>query len=1770
MSKQGQGTIARQFWADTARGKIGPEQLYQRQRDVLAQHVLPLLAKTDHVLDMGCADGDFTLLFAQAAGAVQGFDLSESLIAQARDKSRTAGLENVTFSVTDVFSFDSTERFEMVSLMGVLTTISDDLAAARILLRAVAALKDDGYLVLKDSVLLDASQARVMNTGSYEAKYRPEADYLKQVKALGLQLVGRYPLLTMDNFGQTSTLYIFKQALAQPQAQPHKGVRVACYGSMPFHFRSLRPLAECFQDSLLSLSIDEVMAWKPQVIAVADGWSVEFWRDYCDAHNVLLIGMRHGSVTRYGFAEPQYACADYLCGSVWDIDDTLASHVMPRSGFLLTGNSWVDQVFRLPARAANPPQPTILFAPTYNPELSAAVHFGERVVALIRQVYPQSKIIIKPHPAIVSHEHAFVTDKDLFRGLMTTWREQAKADPLVSLVDDPEASIADSFAEADILLADRSSLLFEFMTLDRPILLFSSEARVAHWEYNPEAPGNAWRDIGLEFSSDDELLALLRDPFTQHAQQCSAAQKQRSQQLYGRHQDGQSVQRVAAAIAQAPRLLVVIDGRNAEHLAELVERYDRCFAFKHLHVIGDLPPTDGVRVFASLQAWAGAMAQHEHASAVLLVEGAFALAPGSAHQVSDLLPGVNWEQLQAAQLQLPAHFAQPSAAGSANWEEQRLAQILQRQQADSPWLLLPGSTLARELALLPAAPSEANIELWWQTLALARASCVWPVDALNLIPGEGVLRLVGKGRHMFAERALLVAVPTVVGRPPQNASVKLALSAFAGQEYSRFPFRVEIRSNGQRYAELLVADTSLHALTLPFRPDADGQMQIEVISHGSFAGLNGLSAPVSLLADVQLAPALSSYCPALGGASATQTAAADEASAPRVSEYSTWLAHRQLGDEAVQRYQPLIQQLASSVQIQVLVCAAGAEASAVQHTLDSLQRQVLAATGVHVFSEHAGADQTVHWHTEQGDWIAFVNAVAAASSADWLLVIHAGDELADSALLLLAERAQAQAGLACCYSDEDNSVLGHFSDPLLKPDFNLDLLRSYPYTGRSLAIKRQALLDLGGLSKQFAGLALQDFTFRAAEQLGLDSVGHVAEVLYHAAQSFGQWLASAEVQAHTASVVDAHLDRLGVAHAVAAGHLPVINRITYLYPEQPLVSIVIPTKDQLPLLQRCVETLLEKTAYPHYEVLIVDNASETAEAKDWLNGIEQMNSEQIRVIRQPGPFNFSAINNGAIEQARGEYLVLLNNDTAILRSDWLDELLNHARRPEVGIVGAKLLYPDGAIQHGGVVLGLNGPADHPFIRDPGDSAGYMHRLLVTQNYSAVTAACLMIRTEVYREVGGLDEVDFKVSYNDVDLCLKVRQAGYLTVWTPYSVVLHEGSVSQKSNVDTLAQEKKLQRFRSEQEAMYRKWLPLLARDPAYNRNLSLDRKGFELDHSRNLTWQPFTFAPLPRVVAHPADRSGCGHYRVRQPFRAMQNAGLIDGAISEHLLTPIELERFDTDVLILQRQVTDEQLETITRFKSFSRAFRVYELDDYLPNLPLKSLHRADMPKDILRSLRRALGLVDRFVVSTQPLAEAFADLHGDIRVVPNRLPTDWWGGLSSQRRVGRKPRVGWAGGVGHTGDLELIIDVVRDLADEVEWVFFGLCPERLRPYVHEFHSGVSIDKYPELLASLDLDLALAPLEQNQFNDCKSNLRLLEYGVLGFPVICSDVVCYRDGLPVTRVKNRYKDWMDAIRMHLSDLDATAKAGDELRQIIRRDWMLEGANLQNWAKAWLPG
>jgi glycosyltransferase involved in cell wall biosynthesis len=218
--------------------------------------------------------------------------------------------------------------------------------------------------------------------------------------------------------------------------------------------------------------------------------------------------------------------------------------------------------------------------------------------------------------------------------------------------------------------------------------------------------------------------------------------------------------------------------------------------------------------------------------------------------------------------------------------------------------------------------------------------------------------------------------------------------------------------------------------------------------------------------------------------------------------------------------------------------------------------------------------------------------------------------------------------------------------------------------------------------------------------------------------------------------------------------------------------------------------------------------------------------------------------------------------------------------------------------------------------------------------------------------------------------------------------------------------------------------------------------------------------------------------------------------------------------------------------------------------------------------LREGISQVDRLIVSTSGLAEAYSGWHKDIQILELKLPPLWWSNLKVTRTEHKKPRVGWAGGSSHLGDLELIADVVKDLSDEVDWIFFGMCPAKLRPYVKEFHSGVPIHMYPQKLATLDLDLAVAPLENNEFNDCKSNLRLLEYGSCGYPVICSNTRAFVDSkLPVHIVKNKFKEWTSAIRQHINDPDASRVKGSDLAYQVQKKWLLQETLLEHWKSRW---
>lgn len=622
------------------------------------------------------------------------------------------------------------------------------------------------------------------------------------------------------------------------------------------------------------------------------------------------------------------------------------------------------------------------------------------------------------------------------------------------------------------------------------------------------------------------------------------------------------------------------------------------------------------------------------------------------------------------------------------------------------------------------------------------------------------------------------------------------------------------------------------------------------------------------------------------------------------------------------------------------------------------------------------------------------------------------------------------------------------------------------------------------------------------------------------------------------------------------------DQLRYPLPLTARVSIIIVTRDNQSLLQRCLDSLTEHTRWPDYELLIVDNGSCQPDACDYLNQLQALKLRNLKILRWPETFNFAAINNYAATQASGEYLLFLNNDCSFSDSGWLNAMLEIAHRPEVAVTGAQQRYADGRIQHAGFITGFGNGVTEIFRDAPASAAGYAHYLQTAQQVSAISASCMLVRRSVFDEVNGFDAQHFSGGAADIDFCLRVRQKGYLVVWTPQAVLQHMGGATRLSATCYAAEAEAELRGN---DALRERWQGVLCQDIRYHRHFSRIGQPFSLSHRTARVQPALPGRPLPVMIAGHVNYTGCGHYRVIEPYQLLEQQLQLEGGLIHGLPAAMEVAAFQPDILLLQMPFDPQIEETVRQFRQLSGAKIIMEYDDYFLCLPRQNHNRQKLPKDIASRLRRTMELADHLVVSTTALADAYSELHSDIRVAQNRLNPLQWGALSSARNQGRKPRVGWAGGNSHDGDLAILRPLIEALGNQVEWVFMGMKPAQVSC---EFHSGVPFDWYPQKLASLSLDLALVPLEINLFNECKSNLRLLELGACGIPVICSDIEPYRGSLPVTRVKNHFRHWMKAIHEHLSDPQLLAARGDALQQAVRRDWLLTPQSLTEWQQAWL--
>ncbi len=454
------------------------------------------------------------------------------------------------------------------------------------------------------------------------------------------------------------------------------------------------------------------------------------------------------------------------------------------------------------------------------------------------------------------------------------------------------------------------------------------------------------------------------------------------------------------------------------------------------------------------------------------------------------------------------------------------------------------------------------------------------------------------------------------------------------------------------------------------------------------------------------------------------------------------------------------------------------------------------------------------------------NACIRMATGEYIALFDHDDLLHPSALYEVM-RAICEHGADFIYTDENT-----FSEeprdsynPHFKPDFSPDTLRSYNYICHLSAFSRELLDSVGYFRSEYDGSQDYDLILRLTEKA--KKVFHIRKILYYwrahknsVAQDVG---AKPYTVTAAKKALAAHLERCALKGEVLDSSVPTTYHIKYEIDGNPLISVIIPNKDHTDDLDICLKSLYEKSSYKNFEVIIVENNSTEKETFEYYEAIAQKHGN-IKIVKWEGNFNYSAINNFGVNYAKGEFILLLNNDVEIINGSCLEEMLMFAQRKDVGAVGAKLYYSDDTVQHAGVILGLGGTAGHAHKHFGRSHPGYMARASIAQNLSACTAACLMMRRDVFDEVGGLDE-SFEVAFNDVDLCMKIRKKGYLVVFTPYAELYHYESKS-RGNDST---PEKLERFRGEIDRFKEKWKKQLDDgDPYYNPNLTLTRDDFSL------------------------------------------------------------------------------------------------------------------------------------------------------------------------------------------------------------------------------------------------------------------------------------------------------------------------------------------------------
>ncbi len=881
---------------------------------------------------------------------------------------------------------------------------------------------------------------------------------------------------------------------------------------------------------------------------------------------------------------------------------------------------------------------------------------------------------------------------------------------------------------------------------------------------------------------------------------------------------------------------------------------------------------------------------------------------------------------------------------------------------------------------------------------------------------------------------------------------------------------------------------------------------------------------------------------------------------------------------------------AKRASFQLILQVAPEEGAMLAYTLDSLGTQLHAGWRLDVLTTLPAPEALtdipcIGWHglSAETDPAAVAARLVADSSEDWIIELPAGVQLDPLYLWRLATISdQSQATQAIFVDDDLYATDGQqHASARFKPGSNPEWLIASDHVG-ILAVRRQAW----SRPPQPNRCAWHDQLFFVIANYGWAAVAHVPDVLLSYPDAFPY-----DEISHRNALSSFLSDRKTPAELLGTGLHSFCIR--YL-PEDaaaplPLLSVAILYQADFILehITDCLNSLLKYTAYPNIEI-IISTVDARLDPKLQTLIAEKSNEagKAIRIIALPaevyGKFGkhtpahaiHNALCNAAVDAAAAEFVLLLDEKAKIVQENWIDELLGTCRQPGVAAAVPRMIQPGSSrLEYAGDVLGMGGRIGTPYR----EAFRYNKDSIKPQwtetphDLATLPDQGFLIRKSCYHAVGGMDPLAGDMAATD--LGLKLRTRGERLVYQPLAnLAFQKFTVTALPEaMETIAQTI-LDKAATQKTFMHR-WWPTAAIDPFWNPNFSLFHNNARIESEYLADWQITPQPNLPRILTRPVT-NGQGYFRISAPLNALQQAGKVQVCEWNQIdggrpFIPSEILRLAPDSLIVQNYMNPSSLHSLEAlYAAPGRPFTIFVMDDLMDGLAESNPLKVTVSENPRERLRSALAHCDRLVVSTDYLAEAYRHMIDDIRIVPNCLEQAIWLPLHSAKRTGKKPRIGWAGGTTHQDDLLLLKEIIEQTRHEADWIFMGMCPDEIRPLLTEFHPLTSMARYPAHLASLNLDIAVAPLAEIPFNRAKSNLRLLEYGILGIPVVCTDIDPYRNS-PACRVVNTPKAWIAALRERMHDADAREHEGRAMRRWVQENFLLEN-NTDQWLTAHTNG